>query len=145
MWAVVRATRPESQPGPSGLRAEHLTGAAARNAAIRLSFATLIDNIVAGRLKGHLLTDSTLSMLPKGPGKFRPIGIGETYRRIAARLVGLDLATRLRPTLEATSQFGISHAGTARAHLRVRDALAEGHILQMDIKNAFNAIRRSAV
>ena len=146
VWAAVRAVRPESQPGPSGLRAEHLKLAAAKGGAIVAAFATLIDHAVAGRVTGPFLTDSVLGMLPKTPGKFRPIGIGDIVRRIAGRLVARDLAARLRPALEAQAQLALSPAGTTLAHLRVRDAADQRrYILQMDIRNAFNAVHRHAV
>ena len=145
VWRGVKRLKPESQPGPSGLRGEHLHLTAKRHPAFRQAFADTVDHLVAGRLHGESVADSTLGMIPKDE-TFRPVGVGEVLRRVAARLVARELGERVRPTLEQNQQFVLTRNGTALAHLSVRDDVAAGlHVLQLDVRNAYNTVCRKAM
>ena len=101
--------------------------------------ADVIDHIVAGRVRGPFLTDSVLGMIP-----YRPIGIGEIFRRISARLIASEMRARYGWSLEAAGQYGQATEGTARAHDLVRQDVQDTKtVYQLDIVNAFNTLERA--
>jgi hypothetical protein len=137
---------PLSQPGPSGLRKEHLRLAWDTIPTFPELFSALIRRIVVGDLCGELVTRSTLSLVPKPGGGCRPIGVGEVVRRIAGRIVASGITPAVRSTFEQGKQYVLSQFGTALAYRRIlRLATSRKWILQVDLRNAFNEVSRAAV
>lgn len=144
--AAIRHIPPLSQPGPSGLRGEHLRLALAADPAFLPLFTSAIRRAITGRLRGPTLTQSTLSLVPKPNGGARPIGVGEVIRRIAGRIVLLGIVPTVCPQLEADGQRALSRHGAALTYRGVvNDADAGLWVLQLDISNAFNTLTRAAV
>lgn len=146
VYSAIRSFRPLSQPGPSGLRAEHLLLAWKEDQRFGPMFSALIRMIITGRFSGDAVSGSTLSMVAKETGGHRPIGVGEVLRRIAGKIVMNALTPRVRGEFEQANQYVLSRFGTAIAYRRVvRAAEAAQWVLQVDLKNAFNEVLRQAV
>ena len=92
--------------------------------------------------------------------KIRPCAIGETLRRITAKVMVLQDSPLLKPEFLKVSQFGIvgTHGGIEYAYHALRqhlDALIDGEtgedktrdtlhgIMQSDMTNAFNSTDRA--
>ena len=148
VWTAISRIASLSQPGPSGLRAEHLRLAWSADAAFPTSFTALVRAAITGRIVGPTVSQSVLSLVPKANGGARPIGVGEILRRVAGRIVMRALTPQVRPTLEQDGQAVLSRFGTAITYRRILDDAAADSanwILQLDISNAFNTIHRASV
>jgi hypothetical protein len=146
VWRAVSRMAPEAQPGPSGLRAEHVKLAWGLIPAFAVSFTELIRRVIIGEFGGDAVAQSTLSLVPKPTGGSRPIGVGELIRRVAGR-IAMSIATPpVRAALEAADQFALTQFGTALAFHRVAAAAAASNwVLQLDLRNAYNEVHRAAV
>ena len=137
-------------PGPSGLRAEHLREAlSVRDGSAELveALGRAMDLLTDGRVP-PALRDGTLHAIPKAGGDgLRPLGAGEVLRKMAARLAMRHLLPEIEPRLQAAGQFGASAAGAQRASARIRQAYHGRRmgVVALDVSNAFNTVRRSAV
>jgi len=146
VWRSVSRMAPESQPGPSGLRPEHVKLAWALVPAFAASFTELIRRIIIGEFGGDAVAQSTLSLVPKPDGGARPIGVGELIRRVAGRIAMSIAAPPVRAALEAADQYALTQFGTALAYRRVAAAAATSSwVLQLDLRNAYNEVHRAAV
>ena len=149
VWQAITRFDPLSQPGPSGLRPEHLRIAYGADPAFQVLFTKLVRAAITGRLIGSTLTASVLNLVPKpNGGGARPIGVGEVLRRIAGRIVMCATAPHVRPSLEKDGQAVLSSFGTAITYRRIvddADGPAPKWVLQLDIANAFNSVHRAAV
>ena len=146
--SAVGRIKPESAAGPSGLRGEHLRLLLATRPSAIKALAGVISRVISGDLTGPLVSASTLSLVPKGGGAARPIGVGEVLRRIAGRLAIEAATPHLRHLLEHEGQLVLSTSGTARAFSRVAAAhhgATPTWTLQLDMRNAFNEVSRRAV
>ena len=96
----------------------------------------------------RLLRRATLIGIPKKPSGVRPIAMGESFVKVAARL--LLLSDRGLTGIHAVgdSQFAFEKCGTEQIIHRVRQLLrrdASTHAVLVDCRNAFNTIRRKAI
>ena len=96
---------------------------------------------------------ANLCALKKKDGGVRPIAIGSIYRRLAARIAAKHAATKLAPRFRPV-QLGVGVAGGAESAVHaVREYVAhhttDQHsnriLVKIDVKNAFNTIKRKAV
>ena len=157
---ALKSFRPSSSGGVDGLRPGHLkdlTAGTTAEAGRRLlsSLTRLCNCITRGELPHHardLLFASNLTALRKKDGGIRPIAVGNTIRRLAAKAA-------CRPTIRSLSrefaptQLGVGVPGGCEAAAHAVRSLVndvsrvcgagEGRILvKLDMQNAFNSIRR---
>jgi hypothetical protein len=146
VWGCIGRMAPESQPGPSGLRPEHVRLAAQLVPAFGAAFSALVRRVMLGEVGGALVSQSTLSLIPKAKGGSRPVGVGEILRRVAGRIVVALATPAVRAQLEAVDQLALSRFGTTVAYRRVvAAAAAKRWVLQLDVRNAYNEVSRRAI
>lgn len=137
-----------SQPGPSGLRAEHLHHALSylpMRDECEEALASVVNWCCWGQAPAAL-ADNRLFLIPKGGGGHRPLGAGEVLRRVACRVALPSLVDVVGPRCETLGQWGTSRSGAARAVIAVRRAVRSGaHVLSVDLRNAFNSVNRAEV
>lgn len=147
-----------SASGLDGLRPQHLkelTSSSAGNNGTKLleSLCKLCNFLLRGMLNPQVcpyLYGATLCALEKKDGGIRPIAIGNTIRRLVAKLgcrsVREEMAMYLQPcqigfgtplgceaAIHATRHFAMAHQGTDTV------------IVKLDIKNAFNRVERDVI
>ena len=126
------------------------------------NYASIFNAILQGRASDHIrsyITDVRLCLIPKSDNPlnptYRPIGVGETIFRLLGRTilakVGKDIGGKIAPHQLAVGipggvEIAASLAGMLEA---INDSQpAEDPpfaMMSIDIKNAFNSIRRSHV
>jgi len=157
--AAVRALPPGSAAGPDGIRAAHILHLIQKNTAeagVRLlSALTALCNVAAaGNIPDHArkaFFSARLVALRKKDGGVRPIAIGTVYRRLVCKLVArrasAAVAEELRPVqLGVGTQLGCEAAVHAiREYAEAHNGTPNHLIVKLDIKNAFNAVNRSAI
>ena len=132
----------QSAAGPSGLRADHLL--LAFKGGVSQNLLAVLNEICKGTAPCWL-ADAKLFALPKTSGGVRPIAVGETLRRLAATV----LIRSALPSLPAiVRQFVLRRDGCITMATLVKSALELRNsecVLTIDLKNAFNTVRREAV
>ena len=143
-----------SASGPDGLRPGHfmsLTSKGSGAAGERLK-ETLTDTcnlIISGKVPETICSvfyGASLCALSKKGGGIRPIAVGNTLRRLASKVVMTSIAPTVRGQLEP-SQLGVGTRAGCEAALRATRHFMDNSttpkvILKIDLKNAFNCIRR---
>jgi hypothetical protein len=146
--------RPGSAGGPDGLRPCHLKALISRGAAesgVRL-LATLtefINLILRGEVPEFArmaFYGAVLFALNKTDGGVRPIAVGSTLRRLAAKVgarpVSSEIGESLRPIQLGYSSRGGCEAAAHAARRYLRDCTHKRVIFKVDMANAFNTLRR---
>ena len=81
-------------------------------------------------------------------GGIRPIAVGSTLRRmlvkVGSRLIVQALGEELRPVQLGVSTSGGCEAGTHAARRYARDRRPRRVLLKVDMRNAFNSLRRDS-
>ena len=122
-------------PGPSGLRTEHIIAATHnRGTCVREVVASLIARVCDGDVPSDdtYVRNIRLTPLTKPPSSasvdrdWRPIGVGEIFRRVAARMANKALLEEVGDRLAAAGQYGVAHAGTLEVFRRVTDEVNAG-------------------
>ena len=92
---------------------------------------------------------ATLCALTKKDGGIRPIAVGNTLRRLAAKVgarpLSHSLGSELRPVQLGYSTKGDCEAAAHSARRYLRDCNHRRVFLKVDMKNAFNCLRRDAL
>ncbi len=126
------------------------------------SYASLFNRILKGSISTHMrtyITNVRLCLLPKpgdiGITKYRPIGIGETLFRFLGRVIhnkiGKEVGKQLAPLQLAVGiSGGVEIAATIAGLLpAINDSQPPEDsyfaTMSIDIKNAFNSLRRSFI
>ena len=156
--AVLRAIRsfsPHSGAGPSALRPLHLQKAlhgAHRDEVVGhiTALAQLLAKGEAPRVLAPYLAGGALTALPKDDGSIRPVAVGETWRRLTAKLLCADFQEQASAYLWPL-QIGVSQSrGTevglhvARQWCRRNAGSPNAVFLKIDFENAFNTVSRQA-
>lgn len=143
-----------SSGGPDGLTAQHirdLTDGTADDSLI-----SAITDFVNLLLRGDLSQDISeiifggrMIALRKKDGGLRPIAVGYTLRRLAAKCAN-HLIIKTRSQFLQPLQVGVGIPGGAEAAVhatrRLLQNLPDGHVFaKIDFKNAFNTISRNDV
>jgi len=108
----------------------------------------LSGEVVPGEVR-RVLYSGSLIALNKKVGGFRPIAMGLTWRRLAAKICvrhSLNSATELLAPRQLG--FGVKGGAEAAAHAtrRYMQDMPNDHILvKLDFKNAFNTMRRDVI
>ena len=157
----LRACRPETAPGPTGLRVQHLRDACVAGGVDSLiAQLTAVVNVLAqGRAPASVapasvapvLAGAGLVALAKPAGGLRPIAVGELLRR----LTGKCLMTLVREEARAffwPAQVGVAVKGGAETAVHAARAWTQRHmgsthkvLVKLDFSNAFNCVDRTAV
>ena len=143
-----------SSGGPDGLRPQHLkdmTGSSAAGGGQMLlqSLTSFINFILAGEVTHpvrHFFFGATLIALNKKDGGVRPIAVGCTLRRLAAKCAG-NQVMKAMGTLLAPHQLGYgvplgSEAAVHAARIFLHNLQPGQLIMKLDFRNAFNSLRR---
>lgn len=143
-----------SGAGPDGLRPGHLESLLKKNAGgagVRL--ASTLTEFVNMTLQGEIpafarkvFYGASLCALFKKHGGIRPIAVGNTLRRLATKVGCAPLANRLGSQLRPV-QLGFATKGGCEAAVHatrryIANAPPDRVVLKLDLKNAFNCIRR---
>ena len=156
---AIRSFPSGSGPGRDGFRPgflqDMLRGAAAPVASETLAImAALVSLLLADGLPPSLapfIHGAHLTALRKESGGLRPIAVGLSLRRLAAkvgwRLVQSDVVAHLQPVQLGV---GVPRGAEAIIHavdrlVRGADATCDGLVAQLDLSNAFNSVSRAAV
>ena len=136
-----------SAPGVDGWTTEHLL-ALIDDAFVMRGISMVIQRICDGSLSGpakDVLTAARLLAFPKPNGKVRPIAIQSIWLRLAEQ-VALAAVHDSPAEILSKTQFGVGR-GTESAIRLIRKGLSgvNDALLQLDMVNAFNTVRRDAV
>ncbi|MBM4023654.1 MAG: hypothetical protein FJ284_15705, partial [Planctomycetes bacterium] len=145
-----------SGAGPSGLRPQHLKEALVpglRDEVIR-QLTLLVNRLAKGDVPADVrpwLCGASLVALKKETGDLRPIAVGETLRRLTAKVLCSAVSAEVRQILEPL-QVGVGTPGGAESVVHVlrqwlcrNRAEANKVIASLDLSNAFNSVDRSRV
>ena len=152
---AIRSFPVGSSAGPDGLRPQHLLDLIncqeAGNALIT-SITALINLLLQGRCPPEVtavLFGGKLLALKKKSGGIRPIAIGYTWRRLAAKCANCyansHLADKLLPF-----QLGVNTPGGCEAVVHatrrfLSKMAADDIVVKLDFSNAFNCLRRDVM
>jgi Reverse transcriptase (RNA-dependent DNA polymerase) len=154
--ADVRATvisfPPGSSGGPDGLLPQHLKDLTADRSGEGSLLATLTDMVnllLSGELPSsinRIIFGGRLIALEKKDGGIRPICVGYTLRRLAAKVANSHVSDRAAALL-APRQLGVGTPrgaeGAVHATRRYLQTLPSGYVLvKLDFRNAFNSLCR---
>ena len=145
---------PGSAGGPDGLRPGHLKALTSRKTAeagMRLlaSLTEFVNLVLRGEVPEFarkVFYGASLCALGKKDGGVRPIAVGCTLRRLAAKVGARPLAAQigdsLRPVQLGYSTKGGFEAATHAARRYLGGAKHRRVVFKVDMANAFNTIRR---
>ena len=151
---AIRSFPKGSAGGPDCLRPQHLldlTSSTAGPGGVSLlrSLTAFTNLVLSGNtpvIVRPFLFGASLVALKKRDGGLRPIAVGCTFRRLAAKCASMAVMERMGALLSPVQLgYGTPLGAEAAAH-SARRYLANLHpdhvILKLDFKNAFNSIRR---
>ena len=146
-----------SSSGPDGLRPGHLMsmtnkGSGAAGERLKEVLTDACNHILSGKIPETIrpaFYGASLCALSKKGGGIRPIAVGNTLRRLATKVVLAPITPTIRGQLEPT-QLGVGTPSGCEAAVRARRHYMESTttpkvILKIDLKNAFNSIRRDKI
>jgi len=155
--AAISSFHHGSGAGPEGLRPQHLKdcisiSAGDASTSLIISLTELVNHLTNGHLPTALrpfLYGAQLHGLRKNNGDLRPIALGCTCRRLVAKVCLRPYISRLRELLQLT-QLGVGTSWVCEAAVHgTRSFMAQTQgekvLLKLDVKNAFNSIRRDTV
>ena len=149
---AVRSFPNGSAGGPDGLKPQHLKDMLRPTANDGRTLISALAQFVALVLQGKtplsirpFFFGASLTALTKKEGGVRPIAVGCTLRRLAAKVAGLKMREEMTALL-GPHQLGFGFKGGSEAavhavRLYLND-LEENCILKLDFRNAFNTLRR---
>ncbi len=153
---AVRGFARGSAAGPTGLRPQHLKDAliAGLEDEIVRHLAQITTLLARGRAPSSIapwLCGAKLAALEKPQGGHRPVAVGETWRRLTAKVLADNVGEELRAHLEPL-QLGVGSQLACEAIVHVVRQWLARHaadrsrcLVKMDLSNAFNCVDRSAV
>ena len=151
-----RAFPPETAPGPTGLRVQHLRDAnVAGGGESFLTQLTAVVNLLAqGQVPAPVapvLAGAALVALPKPGGGVRPIAVGEILRRLTGKCL-MGLVRQDARSFFWPAQVGVAVPGgaekaihTVRAWVRRHKDSTDKVLVKLDFTNAFNCVDRGVV
>jgi hypothetical protein len=155
---AVRSFRPGTAPGPSSFRAEHLKEAIfspdpSKSEKALYAVTSLVNLLAAGKLPPSItpiFCGANLYAAAKKDGGFRPIAVGEIFRRLVSKCLAFEFAPRAAEYLKPL-QMGVGVRAGCEAIVHafcslLEDPTLQDHskwVLQVDLENAFNQVDRS--
>ncbi|KAJ8727191.1 hypothetical protein PYW08_015588 [Mythimna loreyi] len=156
LLAAVSSFRSGSAGGLDGLTPQHLkdllsSGAGDAGESLLKELLALVTLMLSGGVNDavvDVLYGANLCALRKRDGGIRPIAVGCTYRRMAAkiccRLYGESLTKKFQPL-----QLGFGSRGGCEAAVHALSTYLNSKkgevILKVDVKNAFNSVNRDTL
>ncbi|XP_055347675.1 uncharacterized protein LOC129594849 [Paramacrobiotus metropolitanus] len=155
---AILSFRRGSAAGPDGLLPQHLLDMLGKvqddvSASFCKSLAQLLDIIIQGNIPDSVrpyFFGAKLIALRKKDGGLRPIAVGNTLRRLTAKVICRRVKGRSTAALQPSQLgFGINGGAEAIVH-SAREFLSSDPdqvkvLLKIDLKNAFNCISRATV
>ncbi|KAG9394423.1 Retrotransposable element SLACS kDa protein [Carpediemonas membranifera] len=138
--------RADSAPGPSGLSFLHLKLAhRLRKGKLVQALLPLVRDIIAGEEYTSILAHARLIALPKGQDRVRPIAMGESLRRLAAKVLASAVSARLRDDGVCPEQYGLGEScGLDIMTNKIAEAYESGHkVCAVDMSNAYGTVSRA--
>jgi hypothetical protein len=155
---VLRAIRTfpaGSAGGPDGIRPQHvldLVGCREAGGTLLTSLTAFVNMLLEGRCHqtvAPFLFGGNLIAIEKKNGGIRPIAVGYTWRRIAAKCANSHATSALVDYLSPL-QLGVGVPGGCEAAVhatrRYVESMPTGHcVVKLDFSNAFNSLHRDAM
>ena len=151
---AIRSFPNGSAGGPDGLRPQHLKDMVGPSTAggghvLLSALASFLSLVLAGRTPPSFrpyFFGANLIALQKKDGGVRPIAVGCTLRRLAAKVASgkvlEDMAALLAPHQLGYGVKGGAEAAVHSARLFLHNLKPQQVLLKLDFKNAFNSLRR---
>lgn len=143
-----------SAGGLDGLSPQHLkdlTGCGESGEGLIRAITSLVNKMLSGQVSTEIidiLYGANLCALLKKDGGIRPIAVGTTYRRLAAKVCCRIKSSELRSKFQPT-QLGFGSRGGCEAAVHSLRSFVSCHtndiLLKVDVKNAFNSVDRGAL
>ena len=141
-----------SSGGPDGLRPKHvqdILGCPSHGREALAALTALVNLLLKGKCPPdikRILFGARLLALTKRSGGIRPIAVGYTWRRIAAKCANFYAVHKLSDLLQPT-QLGVGVKGGCEAAVHasrrlIADMPAGWVMAKLDFSNAFNTLRR---
>ncbi len=157
---ALRSAAKGAAPGPSGWRFEHLLGylnlskQGHRQGEEHIPFPRLIRRLLSARLPRlitKLLGTANLMALTKGPGKVRPVAVGDAVRRWVTRAVCMQHKNKMAAYF-APLQCAVGTAAGNEKLFKAAETFIESRregekrlLMGLDCTNAFNEVDRQAI
>jgi Reverse transcriptase (RNA-dependent DNA polymerase) len=152
---AIRSFPAGSSGGPDGLRPKHildLINCKSAGKSLLTSITSFVNMLLDGKCHPDvipILFGGNLTALVKKSGGIRPIAVGYTWRRIAAKCANA-YAIGLLNTYFAPIQLGVGVSGGCEAAVhatrRFVESMPDGYVLvKLDFSNAFNSIHRDVM
>ena len=151
---AIRSFPVGSAGGPDGLRPQHLKDLIGPSSeggghVLLSALASFLSLVLSGRTPLSIrpyFFGANLFALEKKDGGVRPIAVGCTLRRLAAKVASgkvlEDMAALLAPRQLGFGVKGGVEAAVHCARLYLRNLKPQQVLLKLDFKNAFNSLRR---
>ena len=149
---AIRSFPNGSAGGPDGLRPQHLKdmiGPTGNSCGLLPALGHFVELVLEGRTPvpmRQFFFGANLTALQKKNGGIRPIAVGCTLRRLAAKVIGSELMEEMGELLAPWQLgYGVRRGAEAAVHaarLYLHDLDASRALLKLDFRNAFNSIRR---
>jgi len=143
-----------SSGGPDGLTPQHITDllSGATDDCFQQALVDLVNLLLAGSIDKEvsaIVFGGRLIALGKKDGGVRPITVGYTLRRLAAKCANNHVIERRSKALQP-QQLGVGVAGGAEAAVHAVRRLVsnlpdDNVVVKLDFSNAFNCIRRDLI
>jgi len=151
---AIRTFPAGSLGGPDGIRPQHILDLVAcqeSGPALLTAITALVNSLLTGICNSAvapILFGGQLMALEKKSGGIRPIAIGYTWRRIAAKCANAHATAVLAGYLQPL-QLGVGTPGGCEAAVhatrRFVESMPAGHcVVKLDFSNAFNSLHRDA-
>ena len=152
---IIRSFPAGSSGGPDGIRPQHildLINCRECGTALLTSITGFVNTLLEGKCHPDvvpILFGGNLIALEKKSGGIRPIAIGYTWRRIAAKCANA-YATSVLSSYLCPIQLGVGVSGGCEAAVHASRRFAENMpttqcIVKLDFVNAFNSLHRDAM
>ena len=152
---TIRSFPAGSAGGPDGLRPRHLLDLVnCKSAGHKLlsAITMFVNMLLEGKCHPDvipILFGGNLTALVKKTGGVRPIAIGYTWRRVAAKCANA-FATAALNDYFMPHQLGVGVSGGCEAAIhatrRFMEMMPKGHVIaKLDFSNAFNSLHRDAM
>ena len=152
---AIRSFPAGSAGGPDGVRPQHIVDLVSNRESgseLLSAITTFTNTLLDGKCHTEVVSTlfgGNLIALKKKAGGIRPIAVGYTWRRIAAKCAAFTASARLCQVL-GPRQLGVGIPGGCEAAVhatrRFLDSLPSDHVIaKLDFSNAFNSIRRDAM
>ena len=156
--SAIKTMPPGSAAGLDGMRPMHLKqliSVEATEPGRRLlrSITNLVNLTLRGSVPEYVRDSffgAKLCALSKKDGGLRPIAIGSVYRRLASRMAAHHLASVVGPELRPVQMgvgtpLGCEAAVHATREFLTANTSASATVVKVDIRNAFNTVRRDVL